>query len=282
MSRSRTPQLLRGLAAETSDAYGCRAGATHEGGGAWLMQWTDGPTELDMRARIAAVAPEVEVDLRRAYSPRAWTLAALRACLSGQVDRFGLDGVQLARQVEVELREIDAPDQPRDGEQLVAALAERHLDRVEEGAAVSEERLLQSLATEGPAALLTPRQAKLDASDVLTMSPAQHLTARYARGEDAWAWRMRLRTLAVSDLVAAASADEDLDRVGRLAVLGLLEEMRRLWEATEAAAFAAARDVEAPGGQASWSQIGDVLGISRQGAQDRGKRRAAGGSSRLS
>lgn len=81
--------------------------------------------------------------------------------------------------------------------------------------------------------------------------------------------------------MAAAQADADLDRVGRLAVLGLLEDMRRLWESTEAAAFAAARDTEAPGGQASWSQIGDVLGISRQGAQDRGKRRAHGRPSRL-
>lgn len=280
MSRSRAPQALRKLAADISDAYGCRAGATHEGGGTWLMQWTDGPTELDMRARIETVAPGAEVDLRRSYSPRAWTLAALCACLTGQVDRFGIDGAQLAWTVEVDLREIEAPDRRRDGEHLVAALADRHLERTEDVVS-SEERLLEPLAKEGPAALLTPRQAKLDASDVLVMSPAQHLTARYARGEDAWAWRMRLRTLPVEDLVAAAQADPELDRVGRLAVLGLLEEMRRLWEATEAAAFAAARDIEAPGGQASWSQIGAVLGISRQGAHERGHRRAAGGPSRL-
>ena len=280
MSRSRAPQILRKLAADISDAYGCRAGATHEGGGTWLMQWSDGPTERGMRARIETVTSGVEVDLRRSYSPRAWTLAALRACLTGQVDRFGIDGIQLAWEVERDLRKIEAPDQPRDEERLVAALADRHLERTEDVVS-SEERLLEPLAKEGPAALLTPRQTKLDNTDVLVMSPAQHLTARYARGEDAWAWRMRLRTLPVEDLVTAAQADEGLDKVGRLAVLGVLEEMRRLWERTEAAAFAAARDVEAPGGQASWSQIGDVLGISRQGAQDRGKRRATGGSSRL-
>lgn len=39
------------------------------------------------------------------------------------------------------------------------------------------------------------RQANHGTSDVLAMSPAQHLTACYATGEDAWAWRMRLRTL---------------------------------------------------------------------------------------
>src|SRR5699024_532456 len=144
-----------------------------------------------------------------------------------------------------------------------------------------EHQVLDPVATEGVAHFLNPRQAKPD-TGVLTMSPAQHLTARYATGEDAYQWRMRLRTLPVEDLVAAAQADQELDRVGRLAVLGLLEQMRRLWGAPEAAAFAAARDAEAPGGQASWAQIGAVLGISRQGAHDRGRARETGTPTRLS
>jgi hypothetical protein len=281
MSRSRTPQALRKLANDISAAYGCRASAEHEGGGTWLIQWANGPTQAQMRPRVAKAAPGAEMELRRTYSPRAWTLAALRLCLEGQVDRFGASGSSLALAAEQALTTTEAPDRAAEGEALLAALAERHLERTEAGAAIYEDRLLDALAKQGVAPLLTPRQGSLDAGDVLVMSPAQHLTARYVTGEDAWAWRMRLRTLPVPGLVAAAQTDPDLDQVGRLAVLGLLEEMRKLWEATEAQAFAAARDASAPGGAASWGQIGAVLGISRQGAQDRGKRRAAGGPSRL-
>lgn len=281
MSRSRTPQALRALAHEMSAEYGCRASAAPQGGGAWLLQWSDGPTAADVRARAAKAAPGAEVEVRRTYSPRAWTLAGLRACLAGELDRFGASGSQLARTAERALDQTEAPDRPGRGEALLAALADRHLERAGDGAAAYEERLLEPLAKEGVACLLTPRQDRPDASDVLAMSPAQHLTARYARGQDAWAFSMRLRTLPAPDLVAAAQADPGLDRLGRLAVLGLLEEMRRWWEATEAQAFAAARDTGAPGGAASWAQIGAVLGISRQGAQDRGKRRTQGGPSRL-
>lgn len=208
-------------------------------------------------------------------------MAALGVCLDGEIDRFGATGSSLAAQARHRLAQTEAPERALPGQELVGALADRYLERAQDGVAVYEERLLGPLAAEGVAGLLTPRQANLDATDVLVMSPAQHLTAFYASGEDAWAWRMRLRTLPAPDLVAAAQADTDLDQVGRLAVLGLLEDMRRLWEETEAAAFAAARDTDAPGGAASWAQIGAVLGISRQGAHERGKRRTRGALSRL-
>ncbi|MEU3020196.1 hypothetical protein ABZ635_22695 [Nocardiopsis sp. NPDC007018] len=281
MSRTRTPQALRKLAAEISDAYDCRVNAEHEGGGSWLIQWTDGPTPTQMRTRAERAAPGATVELRRSHSPRAWTLAGLRATLAGDLDRFRASGAALAARAEHRLETTEAPDRTADGEELLDALAQRHLERTEGGTAAYEELLLEPLAREGVAPLLIPRQGKFDGTDPLIMSPAQHLTHHYARGEDAFAWTHRLRTLPAPDLVAAAQADADLDLVGRLAVLGLLEDMRRLWETTEAAAFAAAREATAPGGAASWTQIGAVLGISRQGAQDRGKRRAAGGPSRL-
>ena len=278
MSRSRTPQKLRALATDLETRYpGCRASAEHDSGRVWDFTWIDGPSLPRVRALVVKAAPEAEVRLSRSYSPRAYALAGIRACLAGQVGPRAT-GSDLSWQVEEALSETDTPDQA-DGERL-AAMADALLK--EAGDTLLEHRILEPIAKQGVAHLLTPRQARPHTEGPLTMSPAEHLTARYARGEDAHQWRMRLRTLPVEDLVAAAQADEELDKVGRLAVLGLLEEMRRLWERTEAAAFAAARDIDAPGGQASWTQIGAVLGISRQAAHERGRSREARTPSRLS
>lgn len=278
MSRSRTPQKLRTLAADLSERYpGCRANAQHDSGKKWDFTWSNGPSVPQVKKAVATAAPEAEVRLSRSYSPRAYALAGIRACLAGQVGPHA-DGASLSWQVEDALAETDAPDQAED--ERLAAMADALMK--ETGDTRLEHQLLEPIAKQGVAHLLTPRQARPGTEGPLTMSPAEHLTNRYARGEDAHQWRYRLRTLPIPDLVAAAQADPGLDRVGRLAVLGLLEEMRRLWEATEAAAFAAARDADAPGGQASWTQIGAVLGISRQAAHERGRSREAGTPARLS
>lgn len=278
MSRSRTPQQLRALAADLSERYpGCRATAEHESGKKWDLTWSCGPSVPQVKKAVTKAAPEAEVRLLRSYNLRAHALAGIRACLAGQVDYYA-DGSSLAWQVEDSLAEIETPDQT--GDERLSAMADALVQ--EAGDTRLEHQLLEPIATRGVAHLLTPRQARPGSEGPLTMSPAQHLTARYARGEDAYQWRMRLRTLPVEDLVTAAQADPELDKVGRLAVLGLLEEMRRLWERTEAAAFAAARDPEAPGGQASWAQVGAVLGITRQAAHERGRSREAGTPARLS
>lgn len=278
MSRSRTPQKLRRLAADLSERYpGSRVNAQHDHGRNWDLTWSNGPSVPQVKKLVATAAPEAEVRLSRSHSMRAYALAGIRACLAGKVSYYA-DGASLSWQVEDALSETQTPDQTDD--ERLAAMADALLAQTDDTRL--EHQVLDPVATQGVAHLLTPRQARPDTLGVLTMSPAQHLTARYATGEDAYQWRMRLRTLPVEDLVAAAQADQELDRVGRLAVLGLLEQMRRLWEATEAAAFAAARDAEAPGGQASWAQIGAVLGISRQGAHERGRAREAGTPTRLS
>jgi len=278
MSRSRTPQKLRALAADLSERYpGCRASAEHSSGKKWDLTWRDGPALNRVRALVDKAVPAADVTLSRSFSPRAVALAGIRACLAGQVDYYA-DGSSLAWQVEDSLAEIEAPDQTDD--ERLAAMADALMK--EAGDTRLEHQLLEPIAKNGAAHLLTPRQARPGGEGPLTMSPAEHLTARYARGEDAYQWRMRLRTLPVENLVTAAQADQELDRVGRLAVLGLLEQMRRLWEATEAAAFAAARDADAPGGAASWTQIGAVLGITRQAAHERGRSREAAAPTRLS
>ena len=278
MSRSRTPQQLRRLAADLSERYpGCRANAQHDSGKKWDFTWSNGPSVPQVKKAVAKAAPEAEVRLLRSYALRAHVLAGIRACLDGQVGPYA-DGASLSWQVEDSLSEIENPDQTDD--ERLAAMADALVK--EAGDTRLEHQVLEPIAKQGVAHLLTPRQARPGSEGPLTMSPAQHLTNRYARGEDAYQWRMRLRTLPVEDLVTAAQADPELDRVGRLAVLGLLEEMRRLWERTEASAFAAARNTDAPGGQASWAQVGAVLGITRQAAHERGRSRETGTPTRLS
>ncbi|MFD3685469.1 hypothetical protein ACFWTE_11690 [Nocardiopsis sp. NPDC058631] len=280
MSRSRTPQALRRLAADLTERYpGCRAQAEPASGGSWELRWTDGPSIPLVRTQAAAAAPDTDVELLRTHSPRAWALAAIRACLAGQI-RPGTDGPALVWRLEEPLAATEDPDQAPEGERL-GKMAEELLAQAQD--TLLPHLFLAPVATDGAAHLLTPFQAKPGAeSGPLVMSPAEHLTARYARGQDVREWRFRLRTLPVADLVAAAQADKDLDRAGRLAVLGLLDDMRQLWESTEAGAFASARDTGAPGGAASWAQIGAVLGISRQAAHERGTRRAQGTPARLS
>ncbi|MFI6579374.1 hypothetical protein ACIBFB_26625 [Nocardiopsis sp. NPDC050513] len=278
MARSRTPHALRALAARFRDRHpGCRMDADHEGGQTWILSWRDGPSLQRVEEAAAAAAPHAQVGAHRSYSPRAWALAAIEACLQGRTGPRPGDGSALARQVEGALAQAEDPDHAGDARR--AAMAEALIRACEDPA--YEDRLLAPVAKEGLAWLLTPYEAATTDAP-LAMGPAEHLTARYARGADEGEWTHRLRALPAPVLVQRAGADPGLDRAGRLAVLGLLEEMRALWAATEGAAIAAARDAGAPGGRASWSQIGAALGgISKQGAQDRARRREKGGAVRL-
>ncbi|UOE22269.1 zeta toxin family protein (plasmid) [Thermobifida halotolerans] len=133
--------------------------------------------------------------------------------------------------------------------------------------------------------ILTPRQPKTDSTDVLVMSPAEHLTHRYLatdlpprlmRGAEA-AWHHRLQALPARELLDRALADPDLDAADHLAVVGLLAQLRAEWEATEATALQRAHEAGA-----SWADIGAALGITRQSAHARARRRSTGTPTRLS
>ncbi|WP_116247709.1 hypothetical protein [Nocardiopsis sp. FIRDI 009] len=279
MSRSRTPHKIRGLMAELADRYpGSRCRAEHDSGTRWQATWIDGPSVDRMRAEVARALPDVELHTIRTYTARSFAQAAVVMAVEGEFGPSIRGGLE--QRAEQHLASLDNPHQDH-ATPRVAALADALIEHIPDHDRGREHTLLTPVAKEGLAWLLAPYDpAKADAP--LVMSPAEHLTARYATGADDTEWRFRLRTLPAPVLVERASADTELDRVGRLAVLGLLDQMRRLWAATEGAAIAAARDAEAPGGRASWSQIGAALGgISKQGAQDRARRREKGGAVRL-
>src|SRR5699024_728461 len=119
MSRSRTPQKLRALAADLSERYpGCRASAEHSSGKKWDLTWRDGPALNRVRALVDKAVPAADVTLSRSYSPRAVALAGIRACLAGQVDYYA-DGSYMAWQ-DVESLAAIADTAPTTAARLVA------------------------------------------------------------------------------------------------------------------------------------------------------------------
>ncbi|MEY9210575.1 hypothetical protein ABH917_000021 [Thermobifida halotolerans] len=191
----------------------------------------------------------------------------------------------LAEAVKARMDEnIAEPDQ---AEGRLAALATRLEQAAEQsGLPAWDERAVCDLVGErGVSWLLTPRQPKTDSTDVLVMSPAEHLTHRYLatdlpprlmRGAEA-AWHHRLQALPARELLDRALADPDLDAADHLAVVGLLAQLRAEWEATEATALQRAHEAGA-----SWADIGAALGITRQSAHARARRRSTGTPTRLS
>jgi hypothetical protein len=101
------------------------------------------------------------------------------------------------------------------------------------------------------------------------------LTARYAAGDAARAWRERAQTMPVRAAVDAALADPDIAAAAALAMVALLPQLRAEQERTEAAAVTAARKAGA-----SWADVGQALGISRQSAYKWAKLRTDGAPSR--
>jgi hypothetical protein len=101
------------------------------------------------------------------------------------------------------------------------------------------------------------------------------LTARYADGPAARAWREQAQTMPLRAGVEAALADPDLDADAAMAMVALLPQLRTEQEHLEAAAVDAARRVGT-----SWAQVGAALGISKQSAHTWARRRNAGARSR--
>lgn len=283
MGRSKTSQRIHGLAAEVAARWpGSEAVAEHEGGGAWRLSWHCGPTRQAVQARVEEALPGVRVVLDRTYCRRAYAIQALALVLDGTLrpGRFLADTVQARMD-----GGIAEPDQ---AEGRLAALADRLEQAAEQSGlpAWDERGVCDLVAERGVSWLLTPRQPKTDSADVLVMSPAEHLTHRFLppvehltlRGsEEARAWHYRLQTLPARELVDRALAEETLDAADHLAVVGLLAQLRAEWEATEATALARAHEAGA-----SWTDIGTALGITRQSAHARARRRSTGTPTRLS
>lgn len=231
-----------------------------------------------MRERLPAGD---EPDLRRHYSRRALAVGAVQLSLAGELAGVGRhDRWALEDAVHEHLARVTDPHLTGG---RTGALADALLEHVRVGASEGPAAALASeVALRGVAHLLrqpsTDGTSESEGDDLLLMSPAECLTARYAApGRPALDWQARLATLPAAELVAAADRDQGLDQAGHLAVLALLGQMRTEIERLEDTALARAHAAGT-----SWSRIGTALGITKQSAHARAKRRAAGRPTRSS
>jgi hypothetical protein len=99
---------------------------------------------------------------------------------------------------------------------------------------------------------------------VLQLGPIELLTSRYARGDHGAAWRERAAPMPAAEAFAAALADPEPDTESSLAALALVAELRAVLDGQEVALIDRAR-----GTGASWTDVGQVLGMAKQSAHKR-------------
>jgi Helix-turn-helix domain len=184
---------------------------------------------VEERRRGGAALAGAEPTLYRRLSSRAIAVGAIRLA-AGElaIDRRGSIPETRAERY---LDEIDDPEHP-------AGEREHHLVRRLLAATtdpapgwVSDAGVVRAVVGQGLGWLL---EGGGDASAVL--EPRELLTARYATGAAAAAWRDRAEPMPIRDAVEAALADPDLDGPAALATVTLLRELRAEQERAEAAA----------------------------------------------
>ncbi len=115
------------------------------------------------------------------------------------------------------------------------------------------------------------RQAETDVpGEGLELTPLELLTVRFATGADRTAWVRQARPMSADRVFAAAvvaTAAGTLTRKEALAVLGLVAGRRAELDAVEARTIDTARATGA-----TWSEVGTVLGMTKQSAAERRKR----------
>lgn len=252
MSRDRA-RLVRAFVRDLSAATGVEFRHVYEAGAVWRLEWTDGPTPSTVMAALAAAdLAGVDLTCHRSLSARAVALGALRSALDGAftVQRGWRSP---ADQVEAALETVEHPERPATEreEWLTERLLAEAANSPRPGPAQSQ--VCELLTEHGVAWLI--------GGDDTRLSPVEVLTARYATGAQATAWRNQAVPMSVRTVVERALADPELDASGALAALTLLRELRVEQEQAEAIAAEAARRAGA-----TWTQIGGALGITKQSA----------------
>lgn len=243
MNRDRARQV-RALVRDLSRRVGTEIRATYDAG-TWRLEWSDGPTPQMVTADLAKT--DVEITIHRSLSARAVALGAIRLAAAGGFARQRRPPVD---QVEATLDDVDRPELAADDRE--EHLVERLLAEAADRPGPLQSRVCELVAERGLGWLVTT-------AGVAT--PLEILTARYATGAAAVAWRERAESMPVRAAAEAALADSTIDAAGALATLSLLKMLRAEQERAEAQAAAAARQTGA-----TWTQIGAALGITKQSA----------------
>lgn len=262
MSRDRARQV-RAVVRDLSTRAGTEIRASFEAG-TWRLEWSDGPTPRGVMSDLATADLAAEITIHRSLSARAVALGAIRLAAVGGFAPTSRR--RPADQVEAALDDVEHPELAADDREEY--LAERLLAEAE---VADRSGPAQSLVCE----LLAERGLGWLVTTAGVATPLEVLTARYATGPGAVAWRERAEPMPVRVAVEAALADSTIDTPAALATLGLLKVLRAEQERAEAHAAAAARRTGA-----TWTQIGAALGITKQSAAKWAANRTGGVSSR--
>ncbi|MET8162587.1 hypothetical protein ABZT47_40055 [Sphaerisporangium sp. NPDC005289] len=192
---------------------------------------------------------------------------AVRLFLSSPQVSDYYDRHELSSAIERACDQADYPDRPVDERERTLAARLREAG----GGYVSTYSLAQLLLEHRGVGWLLRDQDLAEPRPGDRIWAAQFLTARYATGQDAEAWRRQLHPMPVAAAVAAARADTGADQTIRLAALTLVPIVRAEQEAllaelddTELALITGLKDAKT-----TFARIGEALAISRQGAEQR-------------
>jgi hypothetical protein len=268
----KTSTAMRALAHELTVLAGVPAHTRYDPSGRrWQLEWSNGPTIDTMTAHLADLRPRVglahaglaRIGYQRIEQDDAHAVQAIRLGLAAALPLSSRHGAAAA--IRAAAAGTDHPSKPNDpgerqlAERLQAAAGARGADGMAELICAHHGI---SWLVETPGA---PDAANTGATAPGDLRAALHLlTARYATGPAATAWRRQAAPLALHEALTAARDDDRLPAHIACAALTVLRRIRCDLDAAELSLITAAR-----GQQATWATIGAAIGATKQGAAKR-------------
>jgi hypothetical protein len=268
----KTSTGMRALAQELTVLAGVPVQARYDSPGhRWQLEWSNGPTIATMTAHLSGRPQRVgltpadlaRIDCQRIEQDDAHAVQAIRLGLAGSLPLDSRQGAAAA--IRAAAADTDHPGAASEhaeqqlAERLQAAAGVRGVDGMAE----------LICAHHGIGWLVetpdTPDAANTGATspgDLLTA--LQLLTARYATGPAATAWRRQAAPLPFHEALTAARYDDQPPAHIACAALTVLRRIRCDLDAAELSLITAARRQ-----QATWATIGTAIGATKQGAAKR-------------
>lgn len=285
-----TASRLRTHAFGLAKVYGCPMDVEVEERGRWRVAWTDGPSLTLVISSFQREFPDLTgIRYGRDHERRPLMLGALRAVAAATEER--LDQLthpmwgDLESAARTQLDDVTDPWENATTREraMVDQLLTRTARRDYWGDGPFEDTdaaFAELLRRRGVAWLLEPapepttsapaRQVAPDGpADALVLTPLEFLTDRYAAEADRRAWEQDAQPMPASRLFAQAADDTGIGKAEALTALGLAAEV----DAREARLIDAARAAGA-----SWTEVGTVLGMTKQSASERRNRLSAASS----
>lgn len=273
------PAAMRALAQDLEDRFGTRFEAQYHEATTWNLSWSLGPlyetvrSVVDQRAdRLAGATVRLS---RGRGGDREIALAAIRLALDGALEPERRWGGEYSAHSQAE-HYLDHTEYPERATPREEAMARRLMQQAAEprtfgtGVYVNEYTMCKLVDDRGISFLLESPATDLEQdgraeAENLHPSALEVLTARYATGEAARAWRRTARTLSARQAVDTALTDPQLSGRDALAVLAVLQQLRAELDGQERQT-AAVLSAGVAASELTYDDVGRALGVTRQSA----------------